>query len=149
MPHLTIEHSANVADLVDIATLVDAVHDTALATGIAPLDGLRTRAASWEHCAIADRDPSNAFVAITARLGTGRTESQKQLLMEALLSALDDVLGDAQRHVMLSVEFQEIDPALRINKNNLRSVIAERRAPGPDANTPAEPITSDGASNGD
>lgn len=149
MPHVTIEHSANVADLVDIATLVDAVHDTALGTGIAPLDGLRTRAASREHYAIADRDPSNAFVAITVRLGAGRTDAQKQLLMEALLSVLDDVLGDAQRHVMLSVELQEIDPALRINKNNLRSVIAERRPPEPDSRPSTEPNTSDGASNGD
>ena len=128
MPHLIIEHSANVADLTDIAVLVDAVHDAALATGIAPLDALRTRAAGREHYAIADRDPANAFVAVTARLGAGRTDAEKRNLLDALMAALDQTLGDAQRLVMLSVEFQEIDPDLRINKNNLRPVIAERQS---------------------
>lgn len=126
MPHLIVEHSDNVAELVDISKLVDAVHDAALATGIAPLDALRTRAAGRQHYAIADRDAANAFVAVTARLGAGRTDAEKRTLLDALMTALDSTLGDAQRNVMLSVEFQEIDPNVRVNKNNLRSVIAER-----------------------
>lgn len=131
MPHLIIEHSSNVADLVGIDTLVLAVHDAALATGIAPIDALRTRAAAREHYAIADCDASNAFVAVTARLGAGRTGAEKRSLLDALMAALDRTLGEAQRFVMLSVEFQEIDPELRINKNNLRAVIAERQANNP------------------
>lgn len=128
MPHLIIEHSANVADLVDIDTLVASVHDAALATGIAPLDALRTRAAPRQHYAIADRDPANAFVAVTGRLGPGRSDDEKHALLEALMAALDVTLGAAQHNVMLSVEYQEIDPEFRINKNNLRPVIAERLA---------------------
>lgn len=126
MPHLVIEHSDNVAELVDIAALVDAMHDAALATGIAPLDALRTRAVGRQHYAIADRDPENAFIAVTARLGAGRSHAEKRTLLDALMAALEKTLGDAQRNVMFSVEFQEIDPDFRINKNNLRSVIAER-----------------------
>lgn len=126
MPHLIIEHSANVAELVDIDRLVDAVHDAALATGVAPLDALRTRAAARDHYAIADRDPANAFVAVTARLGAGRTPADKRLLIDSLMDALDRTLGEAQRSAMLSVEYQEIDPELRVNRNNLRPVVAER-----------------------
>ena len=126
MPHLIIEHSSNVADLVDIDALVVAVHDAALATGIAPLDALRTRAAERRHYAIADRHPDNAFIAVTARLGAGRTDVEQRTLIDALMAALDHTLGPAQRHVMLSVEFQEIDPDRRVNKNNLRSIIADR-----------------------
>jgi 5-carboxymethyl-2-hydroxymuconate isomerase len=126
MPHLIIEYSANVADVADVPELVGAVHDAALATGIAPLDALRTRAVAREHYAIADRDPSNKFVAVTARLGAGRSDSEKDSLVQALMNALDEFLGDAQNTIMLSVEYQEIDPARRINKNNLRADIAER-----------------------
>jgi 5-carboxymethyl-2-hydroxymuconate isomerase len=126
MPHLIIEYSANVADVTDVPELVGAVHDAALATGIAPLDALRTRAVAREHYAIADRDPSNKFIAVTARLGVGRSDSEKDSLVEALVNVLDEFLGDAQDTIMLSVEYQEIDPARRINKNNLRAVIAER-----------------------
>jgi len=126
MPHLIIEYSANVADDTEVSDLVVVMHDAALATGIAPLDALRTRAVAREHYAIADCEPSNKFIAVTARLGAGRTDSEKDSLVEALMSALDDFLGEAQRTIMLSVEYQEIDPSRRRNKNNLRARIAER-----------------------
>jgi len=126
MPHLIIEHSANVADRVDITDLVDALHDTALATGIAPLDALRTRAVARHHYAIADRHPDNAFVAITARLGAGRSDDDRRNFVDALMNALDEQLGDARDTMMLSVEYQEIDPDSRVNRNHLRPLIAER-----------------------
>ena len=130
MPHLIIEYSANVADShgrpVDVQSLVDALHRAALETGIAPLDALRTRAVGREHYAIADLEPDNMFIAITARLGVGRTDDEKRRFVEALMATLDEFLGSAQRTIMLSVEYQEIDPASRINKNNLRPLVAER-----------------------
>ena len=110
MPHLIIEYSANLADDVDIDELVRAMHDAALGTGLASIDALRTRAVGRVHYAIGDRDPTNAFVAVTARLGAG----------------LDGALGDARATTMLSVEYQEIDPARRVNRNHLRPLIAAR-----------------------
>ena len=126
MPHLILEHSANVSAVADIAGLVAALHQAALDTGVAPLDALRTRSVSRDVYAVGDQHPDNGFVAVTARLGAGRTDADKQRLIEALMTALSDELGDAQNNLMLSVEYQEIDPTFRINKNNLRPVIAER-----------------------
>lgn len=120
MPHVIVEHSANVADVVDIAALVDAIHDAVLATGIAPLDALRTRAARRDVYAIADRHADNMFVAVTARLGAGRSDDEITGLVTSLMTALDEFLGAAQRTMMLSVEYQEIITAHRRNKNNLR-----------------------------
>lgn len=126
MPHLLIEYSANVEDAVDVSELVIAMHDAALATGVAPIDALRTRAVAREYYAIADCDPSNKFIAVVARLGAGRSDDEKDSLVEALMAALDAFLGGKQSTIMLSVEYQEIDTARRINKNNLRAAIAER-----------------------
>lgn len=128
MPHLTIEYSANVADLVDIDDLVSNLHDAAIDTGIAALDALRTRAVRREHYAIADRHPDNAFIAVTARLGAGRSDDDQQRLLGELMAALDDTLGAAASTVMLSVELQEIDPSRRLNRNHLRELVRERSA---------------------
>ena len=138
MPHLVIEYSANVADVADIGGLVDAVHSAALATGVAAPDALRTRAALREHYAIGDRHPDNMFVALTARLGAGRSDDDKAQFVRALMDALTDYLGEATAAMMLSVEYQEIDPAWRINENHLRAVIAERASPtGPQGTSQA------------
>lgn len=126
MPHLIIEHSANVEQYVDVAELVDALHDAALDTGLAPADALRTRTEPRALYAIADRHPDNAFIAVIIRLGQGRTDDQKKSFVADLMAALDETLGDAQRNIMLSVECQEIVSDFRINKNNLRPIIADR-----------------------
>lgn len=126
MPHLIIEYSANVATTVDVGALVDTMHEVALATGVAALDALRTRAVGRDLYAIADRHPDNAFVAVTIRLGAGRTSSQKRAVVAALMDALDDALADVRDTVMLSVECQEIDTDLRMNRNHLRPRVAAR-----------------------
>lgn len=126
MPHVILEYSSNLAALTDIDELVVAVHDAALATGTAPLDALRTRAVARRHYAIADREPDNMFLAIAARLGAGRPDEEKHAFIEALLAAVVDHLGDTPT-LMISVEYQEIDPTFRINRNNLRPLIAARR----------------------
>ena len=126
MPHLIIEHSANVEQVVDVADLVAVMHDAALSTGVAAVDSLRTRAARRDVYAIGDRHPDNAFIAVTARLGAGRDLETRRRFLETLMGRLDRHLGDAGRTMMLSVEVQEIDPDLRINTNHLRAVIAAR-----------------------
>ena len=135
MPHLTIEYSANVADHVDIDELVAALHTAALATGVAALDALRTRATCHDHFAVADRHPDNGFVAVTARLGAGRSHDDQQRFLDALMTALDDTVGAAGRTLMLSVEYQEIDPSRRINRNHLREIVRERTATGTTSTT--------------
>lgn len=125
MPHVIVEYSANLRT--DADALVDALHDAALDTGIAPLDALRTRASVREHYAIGDRHAENTFVAVVARIGAGRSGDDRQRLLDALMQALERSLGAAADTAMLSVEVQEIDAALRINHNHLRPKIAARR----------------------
>ena len=134
MPHLFVEHSANVESVIDVADLVGALHDAAIATGSAAVDALRTRAVRRDVVAIADCHPDNGFVAVTIRIGAGRDTDEKRSLVKALMQALDDTLGAAQAPMMLSVEVQEIDPESRINKNNLRPLVAQRAAAGSDTN---------------
>lgn len=127
MPHITLEYSGNLADATDIDQLVRAVHAAALDTGVAALDALRTRAVARDHYAIADLDDDNMFLAVVARLGAGRSDADKHRLLDALMSAIELHLGDeGQRTLMISVEYQEIDPTFRINKNNVRPLIARR-----------------------
>jgi 5-carboxymethyl-2-hydroxymuconate isomerase len=123
MPHLIVEHSANVEH---VPLILEAVHTAALGTGLASVDALRTRAACRESYVIGDRHPDNAFIALTARLGPGRSADEKQLLIDALMNAIEATVGEAADHMMLSVEIQEIDPSMRLNHNHLRAYIAAR-----------------------
>ncbi|MFN3258711.1 MAG: 5-carboxymethyl-2-hydroxymuconate Delta-isomerase [Ilumatobacter sp.] len=128
MPHVVIEFTSNLTNRIDPDVLVDAVHAAALATGTAPPDALRTRAIECAHAAVADQHPDNAFVAVTARLGPGRSIDERQQFASALLDAVEACLGDAIDTVMLSAEVIEIDAASRVNRNHLRPHVRARMA---------------------
>jgi 5-carboxymethyl-2-hydroxymuconate isomerase len=118
MPHITIECSGNVDTLL-LDDIPRVVHAAAIATGVAPLDALRTRLVVHDRYVIADQRPENKFIAVTARLGAGRTVADKQRLASAVMDAIVSHLGAAERDTALSVECQDIDPTTRINRNNL------------------------------
>ncbi len=126
MPHVIIEYSSNIEQLVDVQALLISVHEAALASRAVPSDALRTRLEPRLSYLIADAYADNAFVAVTARLGPGRTPDEKHALMTVLLTAVESALGAAAANAMLSVELQEIDAEFRVNKNNLRTAIADR-----------------------
>ena len=108
----------------DIDGLVDAVHDAAIDSGLAPVDALRTRAVGRNHVAIADRHVDNRFIAVIARIGPGRSDEQKKQLADVLIDAVEDFIGaEAAR---LSSEVQEIDAEFRVNRNGVRDRMIER-----------------------
>ena len=127
MPHIIIEYSANLAELTDTDALLAAVHAAALDDGLPAVAGLRTRAVSRDHYRIADGDPSYGFVCLTARIGPGREPEMIQRFLTRLIETVDAMLAPLQpdHPIALSAEVQLIDPALRINRNHIRTHLAQ------------------------
>ena len=130
MPHITVEYSANLETQVSPRRLVDALHRTALGTGVFPIGGLRTRAERRDIFAVADGDPDNAFVAVIARIGGGRDEETRKRVAAALMATLEAETADAfrTRGLGLTVEVQEIDNATSLKTNNMHQRMAGRDA---------------------
>ena len=129
MPHIIVEYSANLAAQTDIPGLLHTLHQAALATGVFPIGGLRTRAARRDHYVIADAHPDNAFVHVSVRIGHGRDPATKQQAAEHLFGALCEFLEPAYQTMPLgiSLELQEIDPALSYKRNNLHQIAKNRQ----------------------
>ena len=128
MPHLVIEHSANLEGRVDLAALVRHLHEAALATGVFPEKGTRTRAARRELYRIADGHPDNAFLHVVLRIGHGRDLETRKRAGDAVFEALCRFVEDDQavNPLALSCEIQEIHPELSWRKNNLPEWIRKR-----------------------
>ena len=75
---------------------------------------------------IADGDPHHAFVAIAVRIGPGRSADEKTSFVHSLLGAAErQVAGEAgPLAIAWSVELAQIDPAFRVNHNEVRDRIA-------------------------
>ena len=128
MAHIQIEYSANLRGRIDFPGFLEAVHQSALATGIFPVGGVRTRAYAAEHYRIADGHPENAFVHTVLRVGHGRDVETRKRACEAIFGTICAQLGELFEHIPLglSLEMQEIDPDLTLKKNNLHEYVKRR-----------------------
>ncbi len=72
MPHFIMEFSPNIESDIDIPELMKVIHREAIETGVFPKGGIRTRAVKSDYYLIADEDPNNRFIHLTAKVGVGR-----------------------------------------------------------------------------
>ena len=128
MPHIIVEYSANVHDSIELPRLISQLHDTAIATGVFPRGGTRTRAAKREDFQIADGHPDNGFVHLVLRVGHGRTEDVLKAAAQTIFDAATDHLAAVfeKSPLAISMEVQEIHPVLTFKKNNLHDYVAQR-----------------------
>ncbi|MBT8098457.1 MAG: 5-carboxymethyl-2-hydroxymuconate Delta-isomerase [Gammaproteobacteria bacterium] len=128
MPHQIIEYSANLDAFMDVDALLKALHETAKDIDALPTGGIRTRAVSRRHYAIADGHPDNAFINVTLRVAEGRTLETRQQVGERLFKTLCDFVAPifAEQPLSLSYEIQEIKPDTRWKHSNIRDHMARR-----------------------
>jgi 5-carboxymethyl-2-hydroxymuconate isomerase len=132
VPHIIVEYSANLDEVLPIAKLVADVHRAVLATGTFKLGAVRTRAARRDIYAIADGDPQNAFINVIAKIGRGRAPETRRALAEAIMALLDRETAAliASRGLALSVYVEEIDEDGALRKNNLHARMEENATLG-------------------
>lgn len=132
MAHIVVEYSAGLRDRLDLAAFLAEVHQAALATGVFPIGGIRTRAYEAEHYVIADGHRDNAFVHLSVKVGHGRDLETRKRACEAIFNAACRHLAPLLEELPLgiSLEMQEIDPVLTYKKNNLHEYVKRRQSGG-------------------
>lgn len=128
MPHLIVEYSANIEQAIDLDTLLDKLHANAVDSGMFPLGGIRIRAYRAEHYRIADCDPANAYVHVTAVVGHGRPLDLRERVSRELFATLSEHLEPifAAGPLAISFNMREFDPVLNLKRNNLHEHVAAR-----------------------
>jgi 5-carboxymethyl-2-hydroxymuconate isomerase len=129
MPHAIIEYSANLDEQLDLPRFLTALRDSALATGVFPIGGVRVRAYRADHYVIADGHADNAFVHIMLRVGHGRDLATRKRACEAIFATACEQLAALYERIPLgiSLEMQEVDPVLTCKQNNLHEYVKRRQ----------------------
>lgn len=122
MPHIQIEYSRNLEELVDMSKLCETLRAQAVLIDAFPLPGVRVRAIGADHYAIADGDPKHSFIDISVRIREGRTAEVKRDAMQQLFDAARSFLSPVlSRHsIALSAELREINADLSPKYGTIR-----------------------------
>lgn len=132
MPHLTLEHSANLSAKADLSALCHELKEAVLETGLFEVGAVRVRAIACNAYAVADELPDNAFLDMNFRIGVGRSDEEKKRAGEAIFAAAQRHLKPLFEtpHFALTLEIREIDPALSWKKNAMHPRLRRNAAEG-------------------
>ncbi len=121
MPHLIVEHSANLSDQHDMAALARRLSNVVVATGIFPLAGVRVRMHPIDTYSVADEHPDNAFIAVIMRIGAGRVLETRQMGGQVVFDLLCNTFADTieQGYMAVSVDIEINDPDMSYKRNGL------------------------------
>jgi len=127
MPHIMVDYSPNMEARTDIAALCDQLRQTAIATGVFPMPGIRVRAFAASHVSIADGDPTHGYVDISVRLREGRDLDTRKTAVNEIFKAAEQFLQPAldQYSIALSTEMRDIDAALSPKTGTIRDHLKE------------------------
>ncbi|UCE32699.1 MAG: 5-carboxymethyl-2-hydroxymuconate Delta-isomerase [Burkholderiales bacterium] len=130
MPHIVIEYSSNIRERMELPALIERLHETAIATGVFPRGGARTRAAERSDYRIADGHPDNAFVHVSMMIGAGRDADTRKRAARTVFDALVAHMRPLFEQIPLglTLEVRELDPELSFKHNNLHDHLRARAA---------------------
>ena len=124
MPHVIVEYSANLSPDADIPGLLAVINAALIAQdGVFPTGGIRSRAVEVTEYRIADGAADDAFVHVTATIGSGRDDAVKKRAFDALFAAIDAHFAPlfAKRYLALSMEVGEFSEAGTYRHNNIHA----------------------------
>ena len=123
--HIVIEHSSNLRRQLNLPKFVEAMRQAALATGMFPAGGMRTRAYESEPYCKAARHPDNTFVHLCICVGQGRDHATRRQACEEIFAAACEQLREvhARAPLGISVEMQERDPDPGLMQGNIHDYI--------------------------
>lgn len=123
MPHLIVEYTDNLPEP-RIPELLRALNGVLLARAdVYPAGGIRARAVRLTEYVVADGMHDDAFVHVTLKIGSGRSEEVKRETGAALFEVLEAHFAadfDA-RYLALSLEITEFSEAGTFKHNNIHA----------------------------
>jgi len=127
MPHFIMEYSANLDDDLNIPALFEKINETAIATGVFPIGGIRTRAIRCEHYRIGEGDPDNTFVHLTAKVGVGREPDVLTNAADKIFDTFTEYLKPVFEKRWMSIGFEliELHPERNYRLNNIHQKLQD------------------------
>ena len=114
MPHCIVEYSGPLAQKISIAALVKAVHQGAINSGLFEPAAIKTRAYGAEHSCVGETQDAS-FIHITLKIMPGRTDEQKQLLLQTIDRCIANMCRQVSSITMEVLDIEKAHYFKRIN----------------------------------
>ena len=107
MPHIIIEYSKNLGDIVEISNLVLEMHEALAAQGV-DKSRIKTRAISCNYIAVGDHGRHGHMLHTRLFLLEGRDVETRKKYGKALHDKMHEFMGDTVKHCSITLDVREM-----------------------------------------
>ncbi|MFK8138785.1 MAG: 5-carboxymethyl-2-hydroxymuconate Delta-isomerase [Bdellovibrionales bacterium] len=104
MPHIIVEHSEDISQNTDIATLVKELHEVLSEQETVKLSAIKSRSILVDHVIVGAPHQQNSMVHISVLLMPGRSKELKETMASAMHSRAREVLDSMNTSITVNVE---------------------------------------------
>tara|TARA_R110002072_G_scaffold155726_8_gene306180 strand:+ start:1137 stop:1481 length:345 start_codon:yes stop_codon:yes gene_type:complete len=108
MPHLIVEYSKNIGDIVEIANLIIDMHNTLADQGI-DKSRIKTRAIACNYVCIGDHGSHGHMIHARLLLLEGRDVATKKKYGDALHAKMHEYVDGVVQHCSTTLEIRDMD----------------------------------------
>ena len=107
MPHIIVEYSKNLGDIINISKLVYDLHEELAAQGV-DKERIKTRALACNYVSVGEQDSRGHMLHLTLLLLEGRDNATKKQYGDALHNMMKDCVGDVVKHCSITLEIRDM-----------------------------------------
>ena len=107
MPHVIVEYSKNLGDIINISKLVYDLHEALAAQGV-DKSRIKTRAIECNYVSVGDQDSRGHMLHATLLLLEGRDNTTKKQYGDVLHSMMKGYVGDVVKHCSVTLEIRDM-----------------------------------------
>ncbi|MBI1301378.1 MAG: hypothetical protein GC137_06935 [Alphaproteobacteria bacterium] len=107
MPHIILEYSRNLGDIIEVSRFVHKLHKEMPQHGI-EADRLKTRAIECNYSAVGEEGTHGHMLHATLLLLEGRDVPEKKKYGEVILKMMKDAVGDRVKHCQITLEIRDM-----------------------------------------
>ena len=108
MPHIIVEYSKNIGDIIDISKLVCDMHETLSAQGVNK-ERIKTRAVACNYAFVGEQGSRGHMLHTRLLILEGRDAATKKKYGDALHGIMKEYVGDAVKHCSITLEIRDMD----------------------------------------
>ena len=108
MPHIIVEYSKNIGDIIEVPKLVIALHNELAAQGI-DIARIKTRGMSCNYVSVGEHGSHGHMLHTTLLLLEGRDAVTKKQYGEALHNKMKEFVGKSVKHCAITLEIRDMN----------------------------------------
>lgn len=108
MPHIIVEYSKNIGDIICMSKMVDDMHESLAANGIDKAR-IKTRAYECNYVIVGEQSSHGHMIHTTLLLLEGRDLETKKKYGDALHAIMKDYVSDVVKHCATTLEIRDMN----------------------------------------